>query len=519
MLSSDLEKILIEEQRRLPSILTPELEQLKGKQFWLWNSFQHKSMHGKKESLIKRECCFNHMIGLPKKNGIEMPMFDYEGILYNCLMVDSYQNGTSTSNVLLLYPHKVKHLACLKSSGLGLTEFFLRFMVWLCVKDDKLKGTDMLIITAPRINLAIDLINRIKKLFYDKLKVTFDSKETTVVINNVRIHAIPSHNISAGRGIPSVSFVFVDEASFIPDGQKQEVLDVIERYAGKSNAYIVLLSTPNKPGDILDTILQQPYPESFYKVCKFNYEWGVGKIYTAEDIRIAKASSSFEREYNNAFVGQEGDVFNSKDIDSAIILGDKIGYSVNHHCRHIMGLDPSIGGNSSYAIVVLQYDAVNHKRIQVTHAEQYSRGQWDYNQMIDRIMEISRECGILNNIYVDAANPNVVESLKGEFRENNNWTYIKERFAEDKKFNRRIEEQMKVIPTPFGTEAVRMLVNTKQLLETPDLIAIHSKFTNLIISLRSARAENYHLQKDESVNNDLLDAFRLALQYFKLTKE
>jgi hypothetical protein len=34
-----------------------------------------------------------------------------------------------------------------------------------------------------------------------KPKVTFDSKETTVVINNVRIQAIPSHHVSAGRGI------------------------------------------------------------------------------------------------------------------------------------------------------------------------------------------------------------------------------------------------------------------------------------------------------------------------------
>jgi hypothetical protein len=78
----------------------------------------------------------------------------------------------------------------------------------------------MIIITGPRIELAIDLINRIQKLFYDKHKVTFDSKETTVVINNVRIQAIPSHHVSAGRGIPSVSFVFVDECAFIPDGQK-----------------------------------------------------------------------------------------------------------------------------------------------------------------------------------------------------------------------------------------------------------------------------------------------------------
>jgi hypothetical protein len=306
---------------------------------------------------------------------------------------DSYQNGAS-SNILPLYPHKVKHLAVLKSSGLGLNEFFLRFMVWLRVRDDSLQNTDMIIITGPRIELAIDLIIRIKKLFYDKLKVTFDSKETTVVINNVRIHAIPSHNVSAGRGIPSVSFIFVDECAFIPDGQKQEVLDTIERYAGKSNAYIVLLSTPNKPGDILDTILQQSYPESFYKICKFNYEWGLGKIYTDEDIRVARASSSFQREFNNQFLGQQGDEFNPKDIESAIVLGNEMGYEVNLNCRRTMGIDPAFGG-SNYAIVVLQYQ---DSKIQVTHAEQHHRP--NYNAMINRVMEINTECGNhINNIF------------------------------------------------------------------------------------------------------------------------
>jgi hypothetical protein len=72
-------------------------------------------------------------------------------------MIDSNQNGTSTSNTLPLSPNKVKHLAVLKSSGLGLTEFFLRFMVWLCVKDDSLRNTDMIIITGPRIELAMTL--------------------------------------------------------------------------------------------------------------------------------------------------------------------------------------------------------------------------------------------------------------------------------------------------------------------------------------------------------------------------
>lgn len=58
---------------------------------------------------------FNHAIGLPQKNGQPMPLFDYEQLLYNVL----------TSN---------KHLWIKKATGLGVTEFMLRYMAWLCLR-------------------------------------------------------------------------------------------------------------------------------------------------------------------------------------------------------------------------------------------------------------------------------------------------------------------------------------------------------------------------------------------------
>jgi hypothetical protein len=41
----------------------------------------------------------------------------------------------------------------------------LRFMAWLCLKDNALSGSQMCIVTGPRIDLAIALIDRMKKLF------------------------------------------------------------------------------------------------------------------------------------------------------------------------------------------------------------------------------------------------------------------------------------------------------------------------------------------------------------------
>jgi hypothetical protein len=65
-----------------------------------------------------------------------------------------------------------------KSTGLGISEFFLRFMAWLCLYNDDYRDSQMVIVTGPNIDLAIKLIKRMKGLFLDKLGVIFDSKET-----------------------------------------------------------------------------------------------------------------------------------------------------------------------------------------------------------------------------------------------------------------------------------------------------------------------------------------------------
>jgi late competence protein required for DNA uptake (superfamily II DNA/RNA helicase) len=47
-------------------------------------------------------------------------------------------------------------------------------MAWLCLKDNALSGSQMCIVTGPRIDLAIALIDRMKRLFAGL--VTFDTK-------------------------------------------------------------------------------------------------------------------------------------------------------------------------------------------------------------------------------------------------------------------------------------------------------------------------------------------------------
>ena len=54
-----------------------------------------------------------------------------------------------------------KHLWIKKATGLGVSEFMLR----LCLKDNALSGSQMCIVTGPRIDLAVALIDRMKRLF------------------------------------------------------------------------------------------------------------------------------------------------------------------------------------------------------------------------------------------------------------------------------------------------------------------------------------------------------------------
>jgi hypothetical protein len=67
------------------------------------------------------------------------------------------------------------------------------------------------------VDLAIALIDRMNMLFKGKdLTTAFDSTETVIDLNNVKIEAFPSHHLDAMHGLPNVSFILLDEADFFP---------------------------------------------------------------------------------------------------------------------------------------------------------------------------------------------------------------------------------------------------------------------------------------------------------------
>jgi hypothetical protein len=117
----------------------------------------------------------------------------------------------------------------------------------------------MVIVTGPNIDLAIKLIKRMKKLFQDKLDVTFDNKETVLELNGCSIEAYPSNHIDSFRSLTNPKFLFLDELDFLPKFQQDEVRAVSERYIAKSDPFIVMVSTPNPPGGLFQRIELEPF--------------------------------------------------------------------------------------------------------------------------------------------------------------------------------------------------------------------------------------------------------------------
>jgi late competence protein required for DNA uptake (superfamily II DNA/RNA helicase) len=218
---------------------------------------------------------------------MEKAIFDYEKILCDALFDINYYNPPSQA-----FRHK--HLWVKKSAGLGVTEFFLRLMAWLCLRNDDYKNSQMCIVTGPNIDSAIKLIKRLKALFEPKIHVTFDNKETVLELNDCTIEAYPSNHIDAYRALDNPKFILIDEGDFFRKGEQEDVRHVSELYIAKSDPYIVMVSTPNAPDGLFEKIEKELEETCIYKRLLLDYIYGLDKIYTRRILFLVFNSPSVD---------------------------------------------------------------------------------------------------------------------------------------------------------------------------------------------------------------------------------
>ena len=472
------------------------LELFKDLPFYFWNkpkTQQHNTFVG--------------TVGLPVKNNIEHGLYDFEQEIIEYLEAD---NPSSPKN---------KHLYILKSSGLGITTLLLYYIGWKCTTNNDWSNGRVCILTAPRLDLTIDLVDRLKAIFTRKELLQFDSRNTICNINSCKIEAFPSHlGLKGMRGLTDIKMIVCDEASFFNDSEISECRDTIERYWAKSNPLIVLCSTPNKPNDLMDIIKKEAEDKCIYHRMYLDYSVGLDKIYSQQEIALQRLSPSFRREYDLAFAGMEGNVFHVRDIDSAIARGIKYyNDKVNRYTQKSMGLDPS-WGSSSFGVCITE---LRDGLVNVLEADEYPRA--DFNQMLDLTVELINKYDMSFDsgarIFVDGANPEFIRALKKEVYEDENYDLtidVIKRNTGSSFSLVSIINNMFVVPIAFAKFHREMLAHTKRILEDRGgQIAIHPTFDKLITSLRTAVEKDGKLDKDSTSHNDVFDSLRLALMRYQ----
>lgn len=187
------------------------------------------------------------------------------------------------------------------------------------------------------------------------------------------------------------------------------------------------------------------------------------------------------------YLGLIGNTFHTRDIDRAVELGKQ--YKPNRvivETQKVMGIDPG-WGSSAFGLVLLQ---VADGQIQVMYADEFERPRYEdmSTKVIDLIRGLNRrkiDQDYVNSakIYVDAANPEFISTVKREVGETTRWDYIQEKITYCKKHNLDLARFMTVIPVPFSVNGKDMIMHCKELLEHErPLVAINPKFEKLITS-------------------------------------
>jgi hypothetical protein len=156
----------------------------------------------------------------------------------------------------------------------------------------------------------------------------------------------------------------------------------------------------------------------------------------------------------------------------------------------------------------------------VLFTEEYPRP--DFNQMIETTMSLLLKHNITFDngcrIFVDGANPSFIRALKSRVSEDNYENMIDHlKTSYGANFNlQSLVYNMFVVPIAFNKEHRNMLAYAKKLMEYGSgVVAINPKHTKLITSLRTAVEKGEGtLDKEATSHDDVLDAFRMSLQYW-----
>ena len=175
-------------------------------------------------------CCFMHYTGMPWRNGVQHPIYEYQMRILKALIEHDY-------------------LCIIKSPKLGITELFLRWCIWkACTDPTWNKGQVMIVVATGMQNTSI-MITRFREILdnpFNKIPIDetkFDNKRS-FTLNSVEFFAFPANNPEALRSKTNPKITILDEAAMFGLADDSIVKTAAEHYIGSIDHYkIAMIST------------------------------------------------------------------------------------------------------------------------------------------------------------------------------------------------------------------------------------------------------------------------------------
>lgn len=497
---------------------------------WWWDTRPGTAEDRKHQEMALQtdgRCCGVHYLGLPEKKGVKRPMFLYQQHAFH-----------------LMEQNKA---ACFwKAAGLGFTtasQYYFPLRALNC-SNPAMAHSTIPILTGKNVGIAKDFIQGVRDIFKNRRGILFKGDNKNIQFpwpNDVNMRAFPSNeDVEAARGLKKVYYSYTDEVDFYTKASGRIVLDINERYVGKSGARIMLVSTPNKPGHILDLV--QKHFSSQYVIWKIDWRYGYGLIYDEEDIRRAMTLGSWLREYCLQFLGGGGNVYLPSDLRWAYLIGDlaarqypQIESIYSPIFPKCIGVDPGWAPDgSAFAVTVT---AMRDGFMEVVDHYHYEAPR--FNDMVKLLMELFYRYKN-SKIIVDASQNSFIAELKDRLKDRKpmeNMGYIdsfdtlqnlktgmknlgeKRMDAQEyMKYKMRMKDifSRKVIPVDFGSMREPML-ETNAMFVKRGLVRIPRRFETLCIGLEGAVTQphtHWNLDKEETPYDDDIDSFCMSTVRF-----
>lgn len=448
---------------------------------------------------------------LTKKPVTRLADYQYKGwkivLESDLLTVKSNKVGYSTApglmaliqNCLLKDSAGYEKIICCQTSQLAKEHLYT--IRKLLLESENLRWA---LITGPREYLLKDEVTRITELFIEN---PYNRTDPARVIG---VGASPGSVVSWKR----VNYVLASDITKSKDDYTP-VLDGLSTRLANTRGRMHIETIPNGPkgrvydiyqgiksGEITDMKLMEITADDAVKAGVITQEF-----LEKQKVRLGVM---YDQYFNASFTIGVGNVFLNDEIEFACSIKYDPSH-INHSCPIVLGIDPGFGSSKfGFCVLMLEDDIVK-----VVYCKEFERPS--YEDMLNLAVQLKGTYRP-QKIYVDAAKPDFIKSLKVQAHEQTDYDTVIARAKHDKID---YEHRMKIIPVNFNEYGKEMLGRLQNVVSKGWFAVSPTVHKELVTQMRMARVkDNGNLDKEETSTStyDALDACRLAMRMFKMPR-